>query len=229
MLKAVQHNRPDGGHAYAAANEEELLALPQLVGEGAAERSSHAHLVALAQAVDGRGHLACLHDGELQIVLLGRRRIDDEGGFAGAKDRKLTHLAGLEGEVLRDFRIVQGDAYGLDVRGLGDDLEDCSLHGLVGIAGIDGPGNDFCKLGAVLVGHKLDPGLGCGRLCLGLGLRLGLGFRLGLGLGLCCGLGLAFRGLCRDRLGLGLGSLDLFLHDRSLLLDLDDLLGSPCL
>ena len=106
--------------------------------------------------MDGGGDLAGLHDGELEIVLLGRRGVDDEGGFADAEDRHLPDLAGLVGEVLHGFGIVDDEAQGDDVVRLADDLGNGGHVGLVGVALDHRAGNDRRQLAAVRVRLEND-------------------------------------------------------------------------
>ena len=134
--------------------------------------------------MDGGGHFTGLHDGELQVLLLRRRGVDDEGGFTGAEHRELAHLAGLIGEVGHLLGIVQDHAQGLDVAGLLDGLHHRGQHGLVGIARLLGTGRDLAQHAAV--GTGLEDGRLGGR----------FGFRRGGGSfgGLFFSLGGFFRG-----------------------------------
>ena len=167
--------------------------------------------------MDSGGYFACLHDGELDVVLHGRRVVDDEGGFAHAEDRELTDLPGFEGEVLHFLGIIEDDANRLDVVRFADDIDDGGRHGFIWIALNHRAGSNGRQLAAVRI--RLENSLCCHgflRLffsfrgcCRGAGLAGGLfspgcpgrDLSLGGGSGLLRGLGLFLR-----RLGFGFDS-----------------------
>ena len=79
VVEHKEYQRPQGGKADPAADEEYLFALHLLIGEPVAEGCAHAHLVPGSQVVDRGGNLPCLHHAQLQVFFAGGRGVDDEG------------------------------------------------------------------------------------------------------------------------------------------------------
>ena len=84
---------------------------------------AHADLVAGVQLVQGSGHFARAHHGELKVILARGLRVDNEGGFAHAEHGKLAHLTGLVGEVVPGFLVIETHTERLDGRGFRDDFQ----------------------------------------------------------------------------------------------------------